>query len=261
MGRIAAAVCIAGGAALGVVGCGTTTSSTDPSDAGPLPYCAKVVFDTHDSPAEPADGVLACPAGACNYQSGDGCPAGSACRPQFSAESAGVNPGCEPAGNGVNGSACATSVECAANYFCAEGRCRKQCCGADWSTCDADESCIRQVYVRAGGQIEASGLALCYPVNDCDPLAAGPCKGSKTRECKIVDPRGAVACEPLGTAHVGEPCKPGASCAVGLACVLDSCRLLCRTEMCGEPGCPEGSGACVHFNRDPDGVGECTPGR
>ena len=261
MGRIARAVFTVGIVASGSLGCGSTTSSNDPSDAGPQTYCATVIFDTHDPPAKPADGVAACPAGDCNYQSGSGCQTGSACRPQFSAESAGVNPGCEPAGNGVTGSACATSAECAARYFCAEGSCRKQCCGADWSTCDAGESCIRQVDVRAGGQIEDSGLALCYPVNDCDPLETGSCNGSKTRECKIVDPRGAVACEPLGAAHVGESCKPSASCVAGLVCVLDTCRQVCRTEMCGEPGCPEGAGACVHFNRDPDGTGECTPGR
>jgi hypothetical protein len=26
----------------------------------------------------------------------------------------------------------------------------------------------------------------------------------------------------------------------------------------GEPACKEGEGICVHFNRDPPGVGECT---
>jgi hypothetical protein len=27
----------------------------------------------------------------------------------------------------------------------------------------------------------------------------------------------------------------------------------------GEPFCQEGEGICVHYNRDPQGVGECTP--
>ena len=246
---------------IGLVSCGTTTSSTDPSDAGPTPYCAQVIVDLHDSPAESPDGVAACPAGDCNYQAGTGCEEGFACRPQFTAESKEVSPGCEPAGTGVTGSACAGSAECASGYFCAEGSCHKQCCGGDWSACDPGESCIRQVDVRAGGQVEDSGLALCYPVNDCDPLATGPCNGSKTRECKIVDPTGAVACEPLSTAQVGDSCKGGTVCAAGLNCVLDACRQLCRAEMCGEPGCPEGAGACVHLTRDPEGVGECTPGR
>ena len=38
------------------------------------------------------------------------------------------------------------------------------------------------------------------------------------------------------------------------------CRRLCKAvEGGGEPSCKEGEGVCVHFHRDPPGVGECTP--
>ncbi len=113
--------------------------------------------------------------------------------------------------------------------------------------------------MRAGGSIVVSGLDLCFPVNDCDPLQTGPCNGDATRECKIVDPTGAVACEPVTTAEAGDDCSQEAACAGGLSCVLDQCRKLCRAEVGGEPSCTTDEGKCVHFRRDPPDVGECTP--
>ena len=242
--------------------CGTTTSVPDPVEAG----CPQVILELDGGGVveEAPDGAALCPAGACNYQSGSGCAAGSACRPQFTADAVAVNPGCEVAGSGVVGSACTKGSDCAAGSYCAEGKCRKQCCAADWTACDPGESCIRQVQVRAGGQVIDSGLALCFPVNDCDPLDTAPCAAAANRECKIVDPIGDVACEPLSAAQVGDPCSPEAPCAAGASCVGSKsdpkhCRRLCRAEVCGEPSCPAEEGICIHFDRDPAGVGECTP--
>ena len=237
------------------VSCGSTTSTNDPIE----PECGRVAIETRDVVPPPPDGVAACPAGKCNYQAATGCGPGLACRPYFTADAPDVNPGCELAGDGVVGSVCKSGADCASGFFCAEGVCRKQCCGGDWSACDSGESCIRQVEVRAGGKVIDSGLSLCFPVDYCDPLDTAPCKDAPNRECKIVDPTGAVACEPLSNAKLGDDCVAGTVCAAGLTCVLDSCRRLCRAETCGEPACPVEEGTCVHFNRDPEGVGECTP--
>lgn len=237
--------------------CGTSTSVNEPySDAGATP---PVILDGGVPIEDPPDGEGACPAGECNYQSGSGCGTGFACRPQFTATSPEVHPGCEPAGSGAVGSACKAQVDCAPGQYCAEGQCRKQCCAGDWSACDPGESCIRQVNVHAGDSVVSSGLSLCYPVNDCDPLQAGPCKGDPKRECKIVDPTGAVACEPVTSAQENDECSPAAACAAGLSCVLNQCRKLCRAVFGGVPACSAAEGTCIHFNRDPPGVGECTP--
>lgn len=257
LGRAACAASLLVAVAWALPSCGTTTSVSDPNldDAGG----PTLNLDGGGVVPAPPDGVAECPAGACNYQSGQGCADGLACRPQFTAASPVVGPGCEPAGKGVGGDACAASSECAAGYFCAEGSCRKQCCKADWSACDEGESCIRQVQVHAGDQIVYSGLDLCFPVNDCDPLDPAPCPNAPTRECKIVDPTGAVACEPLSKAKLGDDCAPPTACAAGLNCVSKICRKLCRAVEGGVPACSADEGVCTHFNRDPVDVGECTP--
>jgi hypothetical protein len=256
LSRAACALGLLGAAAF-APGCGTTTTVNEPySDAGASP---SVILDGGGPIAEPPEGGLMCPAGECNYQLGTGCEPGFACRPQFTATSSDVHPGCEPAGSGAVGSSCKVQADCAAGYYCAEGSCRKQCCAGDWTACDAGESCIRQLSVHAGDSIVDSGLSLCFPVDDCDPLQPGPCNGVATRECKIVDPTGAVACEPLSSAHEGDACAPPTVCAAGLSCVLEHCRKLCRATVGGVPACSTDEGICVHFNRDPAGVGECTP--
>jgi hypothetical protein len=38
------------------------------------------------------------------------------------------------------------------------------------------------------------------------------------------------------------------------------CVAFCGFGSCdSKPACPDGGGVCVHFTRDPDGIGECTP--
>jgi hypothetical protein len=247
-----------------VVNCGTTTSVSSPSsfDAG----CAEPneIRDGGGDVEQPEAGAPECPTGICNYQAQTGCPAGEGCRPQFTAASPNVSPGCEATGTGKSAATCATGADCAAGYFCADNACRKQCCNRDWSACDPGESCFRQLQVKAGGVVTDSGMDLCFPVGDCDPLDTKSC--SQGLACAIVDPTGAVACVPASTAQPGEVCGAGSSCAAGALCVggesgaESQCRALCRAEVCGEPACAAGQGTCVHYNRDPAGVGECTPG-
>jgi hypothetical protein len=133
------------------------------------------------------------------------------------------------------------------------------CCGADWSACDEGESCIRTLQVRAGGELLEAGVDLCFPVGTCDLFDPTACE-DENRECKIVDPTGAVACAPRSNADVGDACAPPSVCKQGSSCVGGFCVRLCRFEECAEPACGD-DGTCTHFERDPPGVGECTPGR
>ena len=242
------------------LGCGTTTSVMDAPafDAG----CAdaSVVRDGGGVIDSPEAGAPECPSGPCNYQAQTGCASGQACRPQFDAVSPTVNPGCEAAGSGKAGAACGIGSDCAVGYFCVDAVCRKQCCHGDWSACDPGESCIRQLQVKAGGTVIDSGMDLCFPVNNCDPLSATSCPGAPAEQCVVADPTGAVACETAGTAQLGDACGAEARCAAGLYCAANICIALCRAETCGAgPACPLGQGICTHYARDPVGVGECTP--
>jgi hypothetical protein len=238
--------------------CGAGDSATADTPTQP---CPPLVLDTSFPLADPPDGAAACGAGACNYQTQEGCPDDQACRPQFNSTDAEVQAGCEAAGSAESGEACESQGDCARGLYCALGACHKLCCGGDWSACDAGESCIRNLDVRAGGQVISADVALCFPVGTCDPLDGSGCEDDPARECKIVDPIGSVACAPRSNADVGDSCAPPTVCKQGLSCVGGYCARLCRYAECAEPACGEGEGSCVHFLRDPEGVGECTLGR
>ncbi|HEX3776366.1 MAG TPA: hypothetical protein VHV51_17960 [Polyangiaceae bacterium] len=245
-----------------VAACGTSSNTSDAplADAGCADGDSCGILDAGGGqPIVPDAGGPQCPAGTCNYQDQTGCAAGQACRPQFTATSTTVTPGCEAAASGESGAACTAGADCAIGYYCIENVCRKQCCGGDWSACDPGESCIRQFEVALGGKDVDSGMELCFPVNDCDPLAQNSCADDPGTECKIVDPTGAVACEPKSSAKIGDACSTASPCAAGAICVANQCRALCRAEKDGGPVCATGQGTCVHFERDPAGIGECTP--
>lgn len=262
--RSAALVAVALASALGPA-CGS--AQTVDQGPEPEPTCPNLVEDLSLRLPEPPDGVSECAAGDCNYQTQEGCAEDEACRPQFNATDPDVAPGCEPAGTGTAGDECETQTDCARGHYCAQaaatdpGVCRKQCCGGDWSACDEGESCIRSLSVRAGGEVIAAGLDLCFPVNDCDIFDSESCSADPSRECKIVDPVGNVACAPRSEADVGDPCSPPTVCKQGLNCVGGYCVKLCAFAECAEPACSPDEGSCVHFERDPAGVGECTLGR
>jgi hypothetical protein len=239
--------------------CGSGESvSTDAP--GPTP-CSTLIEDTLVALEDPPDGEAACAAGDCNYQTQAGCTEAQACRPQFNATDVEVHPGCEAAGTAMSGEACTAQGDCARGLYCAGGVCRKLCCGGDWTACDAGESCIRSLEVRAGGQVISADADLCFPVGTCDPLDGSGCEDDPSRECKIVDPTGAVACAPRSDADLGDSCAPPNVCKQGMTCVGGYCVHLCRFLECAEPACGKGEGSCVRFLRDPEGIGECTLGR
>jgi hypothetical protein len=243
-------------------GCGnnsvdqTVDGGTEPPrDSGPL-----VILDGGGGIASPPDGAAACPPGACNYQTQQGCSATEACRPVLVTST--VAPHCERAGSGESGAPCSSMADCARGYFCADNVCRKLCCGGDWSACPEGESCLRSIRLGLsdGGDSVDTGAELCFPVGDCDVLDPASCADQPGRACQIVDPVGHVACAPEGNAGQGERCASNNPCVRGFFCVGGACRRLCRAVLGGgQPSCPTNEGICVHFNRDPVGVGECTP--
>jgi hypothetical protein len=223
--------------------------------------CPKLVEDLTVPLQVPPDGAAACASGDCNYQTQAGCSDQQACRPQFNATDPDVHPGCEAVGTAASGEACTLQTDCARGLYCAAGSCHKLCCGADWTGCAKGESCIRSLDVRAGGQVRSAQAGLCFPVGTCDPLDPNGCSDDPKRECKIVDPTGAVACAPRSNAGLGDSCTPPEVCKQGLTCVGRFCIKLCAFAACAEPACSAAEGSCVHFLRDPEGVGECTVGR
>jgi hypothetical protein len=219
-----------------------------------------VILDGGGIVPPPPDGAALCPAGACNYQTGEGCTGATSCEPSEATDGA-VSPVCQAAGTVAAGGACSSNrVDCEPGTFCIEGTCHKLCCGAgvfgDYRVCPSGQHCLRPLAVGgANGSAILTGAYLCYPVNQCDALdpATGCASGTA---CQLADPTGATACIPEGTGMPGDPCP----CKGGFTCVGNGCRRLCRAVADGgTPGCPQEEGVCVHFNRDPDEVGECTP--
>ena len=228
--------------------------------------CPPFVADAGGGIEAPPDGEALCPAGSCNYQTAAGCQSSETCRPGVTNNSLEVFPGCVPGGSGVAGDACvpwADPSDCAKGHFCAAGICRRLCCGSDWSACDADTSCYRPLFLRLGGEQDpmdvSTGAGLCFPTGTCSVLDVDSCAAEPGNTCKLVDPTGAEACLPSGPGQVGDDCSNPDACGPSLSCVGERCRRLCRAEECGIPACPESEGVCVHFDRDPEGVGECTP--
>ena len=264
--RALSVVALASGSLLAVA-CGSaesTNSSTDPEG------CPRVVLDGGGTIPTPPNGASLCPSGICNYQSQEGCAPNESCYPAVDATAA-VAPACRPVGTGVTGDTCNEWTDCARGYGCPDGQCRKLCCGADWSdaACEPGEGCYRELLytVDEGDPATAeddvnvsSGAYLCFPTG-CDVFTSDEC--SSDRDCKIIDPKGTTACVRPTPGDVGDRCTPPIVCGRGLSCVgqpgEERCRRLCRAEECGKPACGPEEGTCVHFNRDPAGVGECTP--
>ncbi len=262
MRHFARAVIIGVLVALGGVGaCGGTGSVSIPGQV----CTVNIFFGGGVIPPHP-DGPSACAQGPCNYQTQTGCKDGETCWPDIDESRGTVTPACGVPGARTHGQTCDNVDLCGPGLYCVEGACRKMCCGADWSACPSGESCIHQVDARiddAGATVPA-GFDLCFPVNDCDVLDPGACS-EQHQVCRIADPLGDVACEQPSSLELGAPCDSPAQCDKGLICAgaaapaQGTCRKLCRWAACGSPACGGSEGDCVHFNRDPVGVGECTP--
>ena len=262
---VARALALALGLAL-APGCG----SADSAEIRTKKSCPKVVTDGGGGIVMPDDGSQApeCGTSVCNYQSQEGCSADETCTPALSDGGAtAIEPLCAPSGDNARGAACsALTASCQKGDACVAGYCRQLCCAGDWTVCNPGESCFRSFAYQIGNTPTPTGAWVCYPVGECsvlDPHSAA-CKDSE--DCKLVDSRGSEACVPKSAGALGEDCGNGTGrlCAAGLTCVgqpgAEACRRLCRAEECGEPACPAAEGTCVHFDRDPPGVGECTPG-
>jgi hypothetical protein len=241
------------------IGCGNDADPVaDAGDDSGSPPSRDPILDGGGDVPPPPNGATLCPAGVCNYQTGSGCSEAGAqsCVPLPSGST--VAPGCEQAGSKPVGGDCEQWTDCVAGAICADKHCRKLCCGRDWTGCGtSSEHCLRPLQVLVNNAPVSSGAYLCYPVNQCDALEPGSCESiEKGTTCQIADPTGATACLPEGTGGPASPCP----CKGGFSCVEGGCRRLCRAiSGGGEPSCPAEEGVCVHFNRDPAGVGECTP--
>lgn len=231
-----------------------------------------VILDGGGTIPDPPKGETLCQKGECNYQQQD-CSGGATCLPTDTPPATGDwPPKCLPAGTKALGESCSAWNDCIHGAFCVgisgtadggviPGTCRKLCCGGDWSACGTGQSCIQQVYLvrPSGGDPVYAKADVCAPVNDCDVLDPDSCAGKPGKSCQIADPTGNVACLPAGTGGPGDACDPKTPCKAGFACVADECRRLCKAVAGGgEPYCPMSEGTCVHYNRDPAGVGECT---
>jgi len=245
-----------------VAGCGAADHADNSRNTG----CPKVVLDGGGGIAMPKDGSQApeCQTSLCNYQSQAGCGDNESCVPEVTGGV--VGPHCEAAGTDARGAACTGTTPCALGEACAGGYCRKLCCAGDWTVCDEGESCFVPFSFQIGSTITPTGAWVCFPVGTCSVLDPHPAACKDTEDCKVVDSRGSEACIPKSSGAVGEPCgsATGNFCGTGLTCVgqpgAEVCRRYCNTKQCGKPFCGDDEGTCVHFDRDPEGVGECTPG-
>ena len=248
--------------------CDSATTTATAPDGGAPTGCGPVYFGAGGPAPVVPDGASLCDEGPCNYQTQEGCGATDTCSLRLEPGGQDISPACRPAGALPKGSPCnpqATALpeRCGRGLFCSTTGCRKLCCGGDWTACDEGESCIRQLVIEVNGAQVPAGADLCLPVNDCDPLDPNSC-AEKGRVCRIADPVGNVACMPPSTLGVGDPCDQANQCGPGLHCTRSSesaqgaCHHLCAFGPCVADTCGA-EGTCVHFPRDPDGIGECVP--
>jgi hypothetical protein len=248
-------------------GSGDTTSSTSHT-------C--FIYYGAGTGAEVPEGGAGCPPGVCDYQSQSGCAANENCFPHYDPKSNSVSATCGQAGNQQSGQPCDSSGQlCARGFICVDGACAKACCGGDSTTCDTGQKCIRQAvaFKTSSGAVIAydEGLGTCAAVGNCDLLDVKSCAGDAKRPvCRIVDPDGDVACAPSGDRTLGDDCDADHQCGPGQHCagnadtavaaiIQTKCVRFCGFGSCNsEPACPDSEGLCVHFTRDPEGVGECT---
>ena len=230
-----------------------------------------VSFDTvaaaGDAPAVAPDGPAACPTGICNYQTQVGCSVATdaatvvaSCIPTVTKAGA-TAPTCVVAGSIQEGDECSGWEDCSSGLVCAGLVCRRLCCGHDWTACSPDQRCVAPLSISINSSAVPTGAYVCVPANGCDPLTGSPCTGATV--CQIVDPTGATACvasPPAGVgATPGDVCPP---CQTGFTCVSEGCRRLCSVAATSGQGgatCPPEEGHCVHWQRDPKDIGECTP--
>ncbi len=252
--------------------CGGTNDDASTGGAAGTAGNPNVILDGGGTIPDAPVGSDFCQKGECNYQKQD-CTNAQTCLPTDTPPASGDwPPKCMAAGTKAMGESCSAWNDCVAGAFCVgigaaadggivPGTCRKLCCGGDWTACGSGQSCIQQVYLvrPGGGDPQYAKADVCAPVNDCDVFDANACKDQPGRSCQLADPIGNVACLPIGSGGPGAACGANKACKAGFTCVADECRRLCKAVAGGgEPYCPASEGTCVHYKRDPEGVGECT---
>lgn len=265
---------------------GASVACSGAETFSPIPpiRCKTVYYANDPLPAAP-DGASLCPPGICNYQTQKGCSVGETCAPHVdtnvTTQVKTVIPACRLAGQRAKGEPCSdtstsAAEQCGPGLICAEKTCHRPCCGRDWSACDPGESCIHQANIALDKTTtEYTGADLCFAVGTCNVLDLEACK-AQGQTCRIADPVADVACMPPSALVAGDVCDNDKPCGAGLHCVEDAsgaadkspmcsgtnpctCRHLCPWGDCNINTCSLNEGVCVHFNRDPLGVGECTP--
>ncbi len=215
---------------------------------------------SHQPPVDCDAGILcgACFGGACDYATGEGCPASDACHIRNDPTTGAAETYCVPSAHRPIGAPCATAADCASGVPCVwqvverpPGFCMPLCCPG--------ESCPSGMHCEP--------LSIDLPDGGTTPLPrAGFCSWNASR-CDLIGqtgcPRG-LACyaAPLGTClppgHLpaGAPCEALGDCAPRLSCIAEEsgdriCRHLCYFD--------RDCGAGQHCERPPGGVGICRP--
>ncbi|HEX7666210.1 MAG TPA: hypothetical protein VF407_16900, partial [Polyangiaceae bacterium] len=158
------------------------------------------------------------------------------------ADAGAPTPECLPAGWGLNGASCKTSLDCASGFECvgnanAPGICRQYCCV---NACDDNSFC--DVQSEKANQVVK--VPVCEPVVHCGLLASpSDCGGDQT--CGIVDDDdGTTSCVDIGPAKAGESCDD-VHCGRNLTCLgaegARKCVALCDKA---KPNC-SASQTCV----------------
>jgi hypothetical protein len=274
----------------GVAAVGPSVACGGAETFSPIPpvRCKTVYYANDKLPAHP-DGASLCPPGVCNYQTQQGCSSGQTCAPHVDTNAVTkvetVIPACRVAGERAKDEPCSdnpptsAATQCGPGLVCAEKTCHRPCCGRDWSACEPGESCIHQANIVVNKVTAYTGADLCFAVGTCNVLDLEACK-AEGQTCRIADPVAEVACMPPSALVAGDSCDNDKPCGAGLHCVEDAsqvlsstpdtspmcsgtrpctCRRLCPWGNCNNNTCSINEGVCVHFNRDPPGVGECTP--
>lgn len=259
LGWVVSALLVAGA----LVACQSTNVPTQGTARDGGSTGGLIILDAGATNPLAPDGAASCNAG-CNYQTQQGCDAGSMCHPAIDSEQE-VVATCQPAGTLAAGDPC-TWLECQPGYICsADGRCRHMCCGGDWSVCEANESCTGAIELLMPGSsvVVSAGVGVCEPTDACDVFDETSCPAGQS--CYIIDSRGGLSCLPIGSSDAYELCSADELCKAGLTCVashngVGTCRRLCRAVVGGTPECPPAEGMiCTHYAYDPPGVGECVP--
>ncbi|MFC1642326.1 hypothetical protein ACFL5O_06515 [Myxococcota bacterium] len=217
----------------------------------PLPW---VILDAGDAAPTAPDGASLCPPGDCNFQTQAGCDEGHACAAVLADNKALSS--CELPGQASEGEPCQDQPECAKGLACAGGRCRRLCCGNDWSVCPTGQSCFRSLILQRDDTEVSTGAGVCYPVGECNILDPDAC--GEGRSCRIVSSRGDVACSQSGTTGTGEACNSPNDCQAQHVCAGGQCYELCLAQEAAEtPPCSGDNQVCVHYQSHPAGVGQC----